>query len=151
MRDSELDRILSTAARRPIEVSPAVLERIARSLRTSIQPVRPLPPTWVLTARLLALNSLIAVAGAALSGFDAIGALNPKGRIALFVTLAILGYATGPESVSQFTPGSRHFVAPRVLATTIVRRNARDNCCGLRNPHELATSVNDRVVLSKSE
>ena len=85
MRDSELDRILSTAARRPIEVSPAVLERIARSLRTSIQPVRPLPPTWVLTARLLALNSLISVAGAALPGFDAIGSLNPKGQVALFV------------------------------------------------------------------
>jgi hypothetical protein len=66
------------------------------------------------------LNSLIAVAGAALSGFDAIGSLNPKGRIALFVTLAILGYATGRELVSQFIPGSRHFVAPRVLAATIV-------------------------------
>jgi hypothetical protein len=66
------------------------------------------------------MNSLIAVAGAALSGFDAIEALSPKGRIALFVTLAILGYATGCELVSQFIPGSRHIVAPRVLAATIV-------------------------------
>ncbi len=120
MKDSELDRILSTAARRPIEVSPAVLDRIARSLRTSIQPVRPLPPTWVLTSRLLAMNSMVAGAGAVLSGFDAIGGLNPKGRIAILVTLAILGYTTGRESVSQFIPGSRHFVAPRVLVATIV-------------------------------
>jgi hypothetical protein len=119
MKDSELDRILRTAARRPIEVSPAVLERIARSLRASIQPVRPLPSTWVLTSRLLAMNSMIGVAGAVLSGFDAIGALSPKGRIALFVTLAILGYTTGRELVSQFIPGSRHFVAPRILAATI--------------------------------
>jgi hypothetical protein len=120
MKDSELDRILRTAARRPIEVSPAVLERIARSLRTSIEPVRPLPPTWVLTSRLLAMYSMIAVAGAVLSGFDAIGGLNPKGRIAILVTLAILGYTTGRELVSQFIPGSRHFVAPRVLVATIV-------------------------------
>ena len=120
MKDSELDRILSTASRRPIEVSPAVLDRIARSLRTSIQPVRPLPSTWVLTSRLLVMNSMIAVAGAVLSGFDAIEALSQKGRIALLVTLAILGYATGHELVSQIIPGSRHFVAPRVLAATIV-------------------------------
>jgi hypothetical protein len=120
MKDTELDRILRTAARRPIEVSPAVLERIARSLCTSIEPVRPLPPTWVLTSRLLAMNSMIAVAGAVLSGFDAIEALSPKGRIPLFVTLAILGYATGRELVSQFIPGSRHVVVPRVLAATIV-------------------------------
>jgi len=120
VKDSELDQILSTASRRPIEVSPAALERIARSLRTSIQPVRPLPPTWVLTSRLLAMNSIIAAAGAVLFGFNAIEALSPKGRIARFVTLAILGYTTGRELVSQFIPGSRHFVAPRVLAATIV-------------------------------
>jgi hypothetical protein len=120
MNDSELDRILRTAARRPIEVSPAVLERIARSLRTSIEPVRPLPPAWVLTSWLLAMNSMIAVAGAVLSGFEAIGGLNSRGRITILVTLAILGYTTGRELVSQFIPGSRHFVAPRVLAATIV-------------------------------
>jgi hypothetical protein len=51
---------------------------------------------------------------------DRIGGLNPKRRIAIFVTVEILGYTTGRELVSQFIPGSRHFVAPLVLVATIV-------------------------------
>lgn len=109
MSDAELERLLTAKLRSTPEVRPAVLDQVADSIRGSLRPVRPLAPTWMLTAGLLAIAAAVAATGAALTGFFAIKVLSGAARVSIFVTLGVIAYVTARELVSQFIPGSRHF------------------------------------------
>ena len=47
VKDKEIDQILKQAAQAPHDVDPALLDRVARSIGSSLRPVRPLPPAMV--------------------------------------------------------------------------------------------------------
>lgn len=121
MRDAEIDAALEGAARVPHEVPAGLLRRIADAIEPTVQPVRPLPPTWVLATGLVAIATAVAVIGAAWSGFQGVRALGPWARLLIFGTLGVLGSLTAAQAVAEWIPGSRRWLSPgRLLATVIV-------------------------------
>jgi hypothetical protein len=105
--DEEVDKILQKASGVAPEVEPALLKRIADSINSSLRPVRPLPPAWVLTGGLALICAAVAVAAAARAGFYGIEKLGTWERVLIFTTLGILVWAAAKEFVSQLIPGSR--------------------------------------------
>ena len=51
VKDEEIDDILKKAGASSGDLKPDVLERIADSIKPSLRPVRPLPPTWAMSGR----------------------------------------------------------------------------------------------------
>jgi len=88
VKDEEVDDFLRKASRVPHEVDPALLKRVADSIHSSLRPVRPLPPTWVLTGGLVLICAAVALAGAARTGFYGI----ETERIAARADLGDAGY-----------------------------------------------------------
>jgi len=115
VRDREIDQALERAAQAPHEVNPGLLERIVGSLKSSMRPVRPLPPTWVLAGGLVLICAAIALTGAARAGFYGIEKLSVLERALIFPTLGILVWVAAVEFVSEMIPGSRCIVAPGAL------------------------------------
>jgi hypothetical protein len=113
--DGEIDEVLEKAARVPYEVKPALLKCVADSIHSSMRPVRPLPPTWVLTGGLVLICAAVGLAGAFQAGFYGIEKMGLLERVLLFSTLGILAWVAGEEFVSELIPGSRHRVSPGVL------------------------------------
>jgi Negative regulator of sigma F len=117
VRDEEVDEVLEKASRVAHEVEPALLKRVADSISSSLRPVRPLPPTWVLTGGLVLICAAVALAGAARTGFYGIEKLGLLERVLIFSTLGILAWVAGKEFVGELIPGSRHRVSPAALLT----------------------------------
>ena len=118
MTDDEIDNVLQKASGAPPEVEPALLKRIADSINVSLRPVRPLPPTGVLTAGLVLICAAVAVAAAARLGFSGVAHLGLGRSVLILSTLAILVWVAGKELVSQLIPGSRqNFGGVALLAT----------------------------------
>ena len=112
MKDREIDEILKQAAQAPYDVDPALLDRVASSIGSSMRPVRPLPPAWVLAGGLVLICAAVALAGAARSGFYGVQKLNVLERALIFPTLGILIWLAATTCVSEMIPGSRRRVAP---------------------------------------
>jgi hypothetical protein len=117
MRDEEVDKVLHNAAGVAPRVEAALLKRIADSINSSLRPVRPLPPTWVLTGTLALICAAVAVGAAACTGFYGIGKLSPWERVLIFSTLGILVWVAGKEFVSQLIPGSRQHLSVSAFLT----------------------------------
>jgi hypothetical protein len=115
MKDHEINEALESAARQPRSVRPEVLDRIASSINSSLLPVRPMPSARVLTASLFLVCAAVALAGAWRSGFFGFQVLGIAQRAIILSILAILTWIAARELVSQWTPGSRHYLAPRWL------------------------------------
>jgi len=115
VRDREIDQVLNQAAQARHDVDPALLDRIASSIGSSLGPVRPLPPTWALTGALFLVCAAVALAGAARSGFYGIQKLGVFERTLIFPTLGILIWLAAMTFVSQMIPGSRRRVTPGTL------------------------------------
>ena len=110
MRDEDVDKVLHKASGVAPQVEPALLKRIADSINSSLQPVRPLPPTWMLTAELALICAAVAVAAAAGTGFYGVIKLGLWERVLIFSTLGVLVWVAAKEFVTQLIPGSRrHF------------------------------------------
>jgi hypothetical protein len=117
MTDEQVDKVLHEAAGSAPQVDPALLKRIADSLNSSLRPVRPLPPTWVLAVGLALICATVAAAAAARAGFFGIAKLSLWERLEIFSTLGILVWLAGTEFVSQLIPASRQrFSAGTLLA-----------------------------------
>lgn len=112
MKDREIDEILKQAAQAPHDVDPALLDRIATSIGSSLGPVRPLPPTWVLAGGLILVCAAVALAGAARLGLYGIQKLSTLERGLIFSVLGILIWMAAAACVSEMIPGSRRRVAP---------------------------------------
>ena len=115
MRDREIDEILRQAGQAPHDVDPALLDRVARSIGSSLRPVRPLPPAWVLAGGLVLICVAVALAGAARSGFYGIQKLSVLEGTLIFPALAILMWLAATACVTEMIPGSRRRVAPGYL------------------------------------
>lgn len=115
MNDQEIDDVLHKAARAPHAVEPAVLARITDSIHSSLHPVRPLPPSWILTTGLVLICAAVALAGAWRAGFYGVEKLGGWERVAIFSTLAVLGSIAAGEFVGQLLPGSRRRLAAQTL------------------------------------
>jgi len=115
MSGGDLDEVLERAARARNEVEPEVLERVAGSIKLSMQPVRPLPPTWVLASGLILICAAVALAGAARAGFYGIEKMSVLERALIFPALSILAWVAAAEFVGEMIPGSRRRIAPGAL------------------------------------
>lgn len=115
MRDGEIDGVLEKAARVPHPIEPALLRRIADSLGSSLQPVRPLPPTWRLAGGLFLIIATVGVAGAARAGFYGIEKMALLQAMLIFATLCVLAWAMAEKFVNELIPGSCHRVTPTAL------------------------------------
>ncbi|MGA2574386.1 MAG: NrsF family protein [Bryobacteraceae bacterium] len=115
MRDKEIDEILKQAAQAPHNVDPALLDRVANSIGSSLRPVRPLPPIWVLAGGLTLICAIVALAGAARAGFYGIQALSVLERVVIFPVLGILIWLGAAAAVVEMIPGSRRRTGPGTL------------------------------------
>jgi hypothetical protein len=115
VKDREIDEILEIAAQAPHEVDPALLDRISTSIKSSMRPVRPLPPAWVLTGGLILICAAVALAGAARAGFYGIEKLSVSERALIFPVLGVLIWLAAQACVGEMIPGGRRRMAPAVL------------------------------------
>lgn len=115
MKDREIDDLLEKAARAPHGVNPELLERVAASIRPSLQPVRPLPSTRILAAGLLLICVAVALVGAARAGFYGVEKMDLFERLLIFGALAAFALVAAVQFVGEFIPGSRRRVSPGVL------------------------------------
>ena len=115
MRDREIDEILTQAGQAPHEVAPAVLDRVARSIGSSLGPVRPLPPAWALAGGLVLICAAVALAGAARLGLYGIQKLSVLDDALIFPVLGILICLAATAFAGEMIPGSRRRVAPGVF------------------------------------
>lgn len=115
MKEREIDEFFAQAAKGAPAVSPALLERIAGSIKPSLVPVRPLPPAWLLTGGLILIAATVALAGATRAGLYGIERLSVFGRILIFPALVLFLWAAAAEFAASMAPGSRRRVHPAVL------------------------------------
>lgn len=115
MKEREIEELFAQASKDAPAVSPALLERIASSIKPSLHPVRPLPAVWLLTSGLIAMAIAVALAGAARAGFFGIERLSVFGILLIFPTLAVFLWAAATELSASMIPGSRRRVHPAVL------------------------------------
>jgi hypothetical protein len=121
VRDAQIDDALENAARAPHTVPVELLKRITAAIEPSLQPVRPLPPTWVLAGGLVLIDAIVALAGAARAGFQGVSALGPAARVTVLGALALLAAMAAAQVVAQWIPGSRRrFNPPALLAVVSV-------------------------------
>ena len=90
MKDREIDEILQQAAQAPPDVDPDLLDRVAKSIGSSLRPVRPLPPAWILASGLALICAAVALAGAARSGLYGLQKMSVLDRAMIFPALGIL-------------------------------------------------------------
>jgi len=112
MTDREIDDLLKST---PQQTDPALLANIEQSMRETLAPVRPLPPSWMLTAGLVALCGIIAAIGAGLLGFKGIARLSFEQIGLIFPVLALFTILASSLTVAQMIPGSRRIANPRAL------------------------------------
>ena len=114
-----IDDVLTEAARTPHSLDPRSLQAVADTIRSSIRPVRPLPPTWVLAGSLILVCAAVALAGAARAGFYGIEKMNLFERALIFSSLIGFACAVGIGFIHEMIPGSRRRVAPGALLAIV--------------------------------
>jgi hypothetical protein len=119
MNDREIDELLGRAADIH-EVDPALLRSVSSSIGASLQPVRPMPPAWMLALALVSISAGIAFAAAWLMGFYGIRKLDGTEIVAIFSVLAILLWLVATVSVAEITPGSRRWIDPARLLLIVM-------------------------------
>ncbi len=107
MKDEEIDNMLNDATRAPLPPDPELLQRISASIQSSLRPVRPLPPGWVIAAGLTLICAAVSFAGAARVGFAGFDKMNLVERLLIFPTLIALAALLAIRFVREMIPGSR--------------------------------------------
>lgn len=97
-------------------VDPALLERIAASMRSDLKPVRPLPGSGVLTSILLAIWTAVALAGGAWFGFYGVRRLDAGAAVLIFSELGAFALLAAAASGNSVIPGARRPVHPALVA-----------------------------------
>jgi hypothetical protein len=115
MKDEEIDDVLNKAGRAPQSLAPETLQRLGDSIRPSLRPVRPLPPTWVITAGLVLICAAVSLAGAARAGFFGFEKMDLLERLLVFPALVLLACIAGIEFVHAMIPGSLRRISPGAL------------------------------------
>ena len=115
MKDEEIDNVLKNASPAPHDLKPETLQRIANSIKPSLRPVRPLPPTWVMAGGLVLVCATVSLAGAARAGFFGFAKMDLMERLLVFPALAFLAWVAASEFVHAMTPGSLRRISPGAL------------------------------------
>lgn len=115
MKDNEIDNLLKKAAQPPRDLDPLVLERIGDSIKSSLRPVRALPPGWLMAVGLVLVCVAVSLAGAARAGFFGIARMNMPERLVIFPALGLLACLAAVGFVHQMVPASRVRVSPGAL------------------------------------
>ncbi|HTX23350.1 MAG TPA: NrsF family protein [Steroidobacteraceae bacterium] len=112
MKDEDIERVLGKAKPAPSELDEALRARIAASIPTPLQPVRPLPRTWILTSGLVLICAAVGLAGAARAGFYGIEKLGPWAALPVLAALGLLAWLAGEKLVAEMIPGRVHALSP---------------------------------------
>lgn len=115
MKNEDIDEVLNKAARTSLDLKPELLDRVSTSIRSSLQPVRPLPPAWVITGGLILVCAAVSLLGAARAGFFGVEKMDLLERCLIFPALGLLAWAMASAFVHEMTPGSRRRVSPGAL------------------------------------
>jgi hypothetical protein len=115
VRDRDIDDILRQAGGEQPDIDPALLERIKGTIGSSIPPVRPLPPAWILTGCLILICAAIAVGGALLLGPTGVQKMDALEVGLIFPALAVLVWLAAKSCVAEAIPGSPRPLAPWAL------------------------------------
>jgi hypothetical protein len=115
VKDEEIDDVLKKAGQAPRTPPPETLERVAVSIKSSLRPVRPLPPTWVLTAGLVLVCAAVSLAGAARAGFFGFAKMDLLERWLVFPALVLVICVAASEFVHAMIPGSLRRLSPGAL------------------------------------
>jgi len=115
MKEEEIDHALNKAAQTPLDLEPELLKRISASLQTSLRPVRPLPPAWMVTCGLILICALISVAGAERLGFAGVEKMNLLERLLVFPVLLALAWVMAMRFVREMIPGSHRRISTGTL------------------------------------
>jgi hypothetical protein len=115
LKDEEIDNLLKKAAQAPRDLDPIVLQRIGDSIKSSLRPVRSLPPVWLMAMGLVLVCVAVSLAGAARAGFFGIAKMNMPERLVIFPALGLLACLAAVSFVHQMVPASRVRVSPGAL------------------------------------
>ncbi len=115
MNDQEINNVLKTAAEAEPQLDPRALEGIGRSIKSSLRPVRPLPPLWLMAAGLVPVCAAVSMAGAARAGFFGVAKMDLLERSFVFPALIFLMWLAAVSFAAQMIPASRIRVSPRAL------------------------------------
>ncbi|HEV2398890.1 MAG TPA: NrsF family protein [Candidatus Sulfotelmatobacter sp.] len=115
MKDEEIDDILKSASQVPPDLDPVLLERIGDSIKSSLHPVRPLPPVWLMAMGLVVVCAAVSLMGATRAGFFGIAKMDLLERSFIFPALVLLACFAAVGFVHQMIPASRLRVTPGTL------------------------------------
>lgn len=115
MKDEDIDDLLKKAAPDRKGLDPLLLERIGESIKTSLRPVRPLLPVWLMAFGLVLVSTAVSLAGALRGGFFGFVKMNLLERSVIFPTLGLLACLAAVSFVHQMIPASRVRVSPGAL------------------------------------
>lgn len=115
LNDKEIDSLLKKAAGAPYALKPETLQRVSDSIKPSLRPVRPLPPTWMLTGAMVLVCAAISLAGAARAGFFGFKEMDLLQRSLIYSTLAILAVVAATRFVHEMIPATPRRLSPTAL------------------------------------
>jgi hypothetical protein len=110
-----MDEVLDKAAHGSGDPKAETLARIAASIQSSMQPVRPLPPAWMMAGGLVLICAAVAFAGAARAGFLGFSKMDLPERFLIFPVLALLTWAAAIGFMKEMTPASHRRVSAGTL------------------------------------
>lgn len=114
MNDREIDDIFRREAGAPVD--PALLSRVTASMSSSLKPVRPIAPEWVLTSGAIAVAAVYAAVVAAGLGLHGVRKMSGMDIALMFPLLAILTVVAASKTAAEMIPGSR----PRIGSWTLL-------------------------------
>ena len=123
MKPDEIDRIIEqAAAREPAQVEDSrLVENIRGTLLKDLQPVRPLPPSWLFVVSLTGLFVFFAATSGSILGLHGIHALSVLQMAWLFPVLLATATMAAIASAREMRPASGvrfSFLAP-IIATAV--------------------------------
>jgi len=116
--DQLRDEIDAAIRRTPEGVSAELLQNITAQIGTSLQPVKVLPPAWVLVTALVVSVVGAAAAGAGILGLFGIRAMSVSAATAVLCSLAVFTVLAAASCVQLGIPGSGNWARPSVLLAT---------------------------------
>lgn len=115
MKDEAFDDVVKKAVRAPQDLTSETVQRIAGSIKPSLRPVRPLPPSWVITGGLVLVCVVVSLVGAARAGFFGVEKMDLMERLLIFPALFLFAWAAASAFVHEMIPGSLRRVSPGAL------------------------------------
>ena len=106
MKDEEVDRVLNRAGDAAVSPEPEQLKRVTASVQSSLRPVRPLPPAWIIAAGLTFICAGVSFLGAARVGFAGFERMDLLERVLIFATLVALTWTLARHFVREMIPAS---------------------------------------------